>query len=782
MQNYSMKQLLTLSFIFLLSSATSFGQSGSKWLFDDSTLPEIRINIDQDSLDEILADENQQSDHEFLATFNITKDGVTETVDSVGFRLRGNTSRASEKKSFKVSFDTFIDGREYRGLDKMNLNGEHNDPTVTRAKLSWNIFEKMEVKAPRSNHVSLYINDVFYGLYLNVEHIDNEFLKKEFNGDSGNLYKCLYPADLSYRGPSSDDYSDYEEFGRRPYDLKTNEEQNDYSGLASFIEFLNNSNDQDFEEQIHDYLNVDATLRWMAIDVLTGNWDNYSFKKNNFYLYHSPDDGRFAVIPYDYDNTLGVDFFGIDWGVRNIYNWGNQNENRPLTNRFLEIQKFKDWFSYYLNETIARVFNEDSLFPEIDRLKGMIQTAAEADTFRTKDWPALDFEDYDKSFVEALGGHVPYGLKPFITERKNTALNQLQLNNIYPIVHSSSSKLLTENGNKTIVVEATVDDEALSFVSAKVDILAILNPFELRDDGQDFDKTAGDGIYTGSKDIGTYSEDINFFVLAQDQEGKTSRYPQNPAKKIRQKNSAVTAEVVINEFMASNSSTIQDESGSFPDWVEIFNASVSETSLSGYFLTDDLSNPDKWAFPDTVIQSEGFLIVWADDDEREGPMHASFNLNKSGEDLGLYKKNGSDFEAINTLTFGEQTTDVSYARDGDGDGPFVFREEPTPGATNGVILSGEDNPEIPETATLYQNYPNPFNPSTTISFGLDKQDKITLQVFNITGQLVQTITSDVFGAGKHSVNFRADNLSSGVYFYRLKTSASTLTRRFTLIK
>ncbi len=782
MQNYSMKQLLTLLSISIICSTQTLSQSGSKWLFDDSTLPEIRININQDSLDAILADENQQSDHEFLATFNITKDGITETVDSVGFRLRGNTSRASEKKSFKVSFDTFIDGREYRGLDKMNLNGEHNDPAIMRAKLSWDIFEKMDVKAPRSNHVAFYINDVFYGLYLNVEHIDNEFLKKEFDGDSGNLYKCLYPADLSYRGPNSDDYSDYEEFGRRPYDLKTNEAENDYSGLASFIEFLNNSNDQDFEEQIHDYLDVDATLRWMAIDVLTGNWDNYSFNKNNFYLYQSPDDGRFVVIPYDYDNTLGVDFFGIDWGVRDIYNWGNQHETRPLTNRLLGIQKFEDWYSYYLNETIAKVFNEDSLFPEIDRLKGMIQTTAEEDTFRTRDWPALDFENYDKSFVEALGGHVPYGLKPFITDRKNTALNQLQLNNIYPIVHSSSSKLLAENGNKTIVVEATVDDEALSFVSAKVDILAILNPFELRDDGQGFDKIAGDGIYTGSKDIGTYSEDINFFVLAQDQEGKTSRYPQNPAKQIRQKNSAVTAEVVINEFMASNSSTIQDESGSFPDWVEIFNASASEISLSGYFLTDELSNPDKWAFPDTVIQAEGFLIVWADDDEKEGPLHASFNLNKSGEDLGLYKKNGSDYEAINTLTFGEQTTDVSYARDGDGDGPFVFRDEPTPGATNGVILSGEENTEIPQSVILYQNYPNPFNPSTTISFGLDKQDKITLQVFNITGQLIQTITSDVFGAGKHSVNFRADNLSSGVYFYRLKTSASTLTRRFTLIK
>jgi hypothetical protein len=56
-------------------------------------------------------------------------------------------------KQGKVSFNTFVQGREYRGLDKMNINGEHNDPTIMRAKISWDIFEKMGVKAPRANHI-----------------------------------------------------------------------------------------------------------------------------------------------------------------------------------------------------------------------------------------------------------------------------------------------------------------------------------------------------------------------------------------------------------------------------------------------------------------------------------------------------------------------------------------------------------------------------------------------------------------------------------------------------
>ena len=166
MQITFMKNIGSTLFLLIFLISTASGQAGSKWVFDDSTLPEVRILIDSDSLDEILAEENQQSDREFVAGFSITKNEVTETVDSVGFRLRGNTSRASQKKSFKISFNTFIQGREYRGLDKMNINGEHNDPTVMRAKVSWDIFEKMDVKASRANHVAFYINDVFYGLYL----------------------------------------------------------------------------------------------------------------------------------------------------------------------------------------------------------------------------------------------------------------------------------------------------------------------------------------------------------------------------------------------------------------------------------------------------------------------------------------------------------------------------------------------------------------------------------------------------------------------------------------
>ena len=95
-----------------------------------------------------------------------------------------------------MSFNTFYGGRKFHGVEKMNINGEHNDPSIIRSKISFDLFKNAVVPAPRSNHVELYINDEYKGLYINVEHIDEEFVESRFGNKTGNLYKCLYPATL----------------------------------------------------------------------------------------------------------------------------------------------------------------------------------------------------------------------------------------------------------------------------------------------------------------------------------------------------------------------------------------------------------------------------------------------------------------------------------------------------------------------------------------------------------------------------------------------------------
>jgi len=190
-------------------------------VFDDSALPDIHIQIDSDSLSSILDPANAQSDHEYPARFVFNSGTISDTMGNIGFRLRGNTSRTAKKKSFKISFNSFQKGRKYHGLEKLNINGEHNDPSIIRSKLSWDIFAELGIQASRANHVKLYINGRYYGLYINVEHIDENFVKNRFGTNDGNLYKCLWPADLTYLGTNPDAYK-FTSGDRRTYELKTN--------------------------------------------------------------------------------------------------------------------------------------------------------------------------------------------------------------------------------------------------------------------------------------------------------------------------------------------------------------------------------------------------------------------------------------------------------------------------------------------------------------------------------------------------------------------------------
>ena len=166
-----MKPIVPIIFLIFFSilqvhSQSFFPDNGE--LYIDTTVPRIDITFDPDTLAWLYEWDNLESDIEFTASFVFDNGNVRDTIYPVGFRLRGNTSRYSQKKSFKISFNRFTSGGKYYGVEKLNLNGEHNDPSVIRSKVCWDILRKMEIPAPRSNHVRVYINGNYYGLYINV--------------------------------------------------------------------------------------------------------------------------------------------------------------------------------------------------------------------------------------------------------------------------------------------------------------------------------------------------------------------------------------------------------------------------------------------------------------------------------------------------------------------------------------------------------------------------------------------------------------------------------------
>lgn len=98
------------------------------------------------------------------------------------------------------------------------------------------------------------------------------------------------------------------------------------------------------------------------------------------------------------------------------------------------------------------------------------------------------------------------------------------------------------------------------------------------------------------------------------------------------------------------------------------------------------------------------------------------------------------------------------------------------------ILSDVDDEVNLNSFSLEQNYPNPFNPVTAISYQIAKPENVTLKVYDIIGNEVATLVNEKQAAGKHTVNFDASNLSSGVYLYKIQVGSFVQTRKMTLLK
>jgi flagellar hook assembly protein FlgD len=101
---------------------------------------------------------------------------------------------------------------------------------------------------------------------------------------------------------------------------------------------------------------------------------------------------------------------------------------------------------------------------------------------------------------------------------------------------------------------------------------------------------------------------------------------------------------------------------------------------------------------------------------------------------------------------------------------------------NGSVVSVSKEVNVPKEFVLGQNYPNPFNPMTTIDYSLPEKGYVSLKVYNLVGQEVATLVSKEMPAGSHRINWNAQNLPSGVYFYRITVGSYSNTDKMVLLK
>ncbi len=285
-------------------------------IFDDTQIKRIDLLVSQENWDKMWAEPH--------AKVEVEADAVIfgERVSQIGLSMKGNATldASGEKKPWKLDFNAYIEGQEFRNLAMLLLHNNFGDPSMLREKLAYDMARFAGVPAAHVAFVEVWIDLIdddhpieYWGVYALVERPDRKFLANRFGSQNrdGNLYKADAwfeegAADFAYYGETIDNYPMPR--GRIAYRKMTNEEAADYQDvieLAYILDAQEFESTEDFMEALEAAIHVDTFLRYMAVIFTNLNLDTYPYTGNNFYIYHHPGSGQFEWIAWDMNNSWG---------------------------------------------------------------------------------------------------------------------------------------------------------------------------------------------------------------------------------------------------------------------------------------------------------------------------------------------------------------------------------------------------------------------------------------------------------------------------------------------
>ena len=383
-----MTRILTLLAAALCVAQASAQTEGNN-VFGPEHILHVDINFYSPSYWNELLTEYDGEQNYIPAAITIATEVDTTTLDSVGIRLKGNSSmnHPGNKKPFKVDFNRFISGQAYDLLKKLNFNNGFKDPTFAREKVFLDLCEDAGILAPRATFAEVRYNGEAWGFYTVVEQVDDQFLDRSIGDDDGMLFKAgsnfgpgSDEASLVYEGPDASDYGD-------AYELKMNE-SDDWSDFIGFIEFINTASDEQFENELGDHLDLQAYLRSAALDNLFANLDSYTLSARNYYLYQNTTLGRWQWIKRDCNETFGSYAMGVPGDMTELgVEFDGGNYDRPLLERILANENLKNAYLAEMCELRELYFNSEYLDPRLDAIQALIQSACTATTTRCTPTP-----------------------------------------------------------------------------------------------------------------------------------------------------------------------------------------------------------------------------------------------------------------------------------------------------------------------------------------------------------------------------------------------------------
>ncbi|AIO19484.1 Inner spore coat protein H [Candidatus Izimaplasma bacterium HR1] len=359
----------------------------------------VNIDIDPSTYQELL--DNALDEEYYLC--DITYNGFT--LSNVAIRTKGHSSLRdvveNEGDRFSYNIDlNYYEDQDLFGIDKLILNNLYKDPTMMVEYITYEALNSIGTVSSRTTFVALSINNEYYGLYLSVEHVSNEFLEHNFDNSDGELYKPDNGtgANLDYLG-STINYT------------ALKDKNNDNSSIEEVLELLRRLKSG---EDVNEIFNAVSYLKYLAVSTYTVNLDSYQGSiYHNYYLYNNK--GVFEWIAWD----LNMAFNGFpllpltdDEAVSFIIDEPTIGgiSNYTLTDTLLDDEENMILYHSYLQDLVDNYFDYETFVYHILDVKSMIDEYVTTDENRF-----YTLEEYEDSINSSINSS--YSLFQFVSYR-----------------------------------------------------------------------------------------------------------------------------------------------------------------------------------------------------------------------------------------------------------------------------------------------------------------------------------------------------------------------------
>jgi spore coat protein CotH len=647
-------------------------------LYDPSLFRTVSLTFTQANWGTLLTSGRTTGSNVFCSM--VTLDNGATNVGA-GARYKGNTSFniGGNKKSINVELDWIHPTADLMRYSTFNLNNAAGDETIMREALYFTTMSQY-TPCPKAAMARVNINGAFWGVYTLVQQENGQLIQEWFPSNDGDRWRTPNaPGGGGFGGSNaalaylnSTNIATY----RTYYDLRTTNSPttNAWERLVNAIQVLNTTPTNQLRNRVEDVLGVDSWLWFLAIENIFADDDSYWNKGADYSFYYEPESGRIHPVEHD-----GNEAFVLG-DVQLSPVQGSTGGNRPLLHRLLPINELRQRYLAHMRTVLQERYHPAVMTPMINAFHAQSINAIIADP--------------NKNFTMAAYTNDLNSLKAFVTNRYNFLTNHAELRPLPPDIAAVFAPAVAPTAIEAPFVTARVSARGTNGLDSvwlyhrpkSYGRFAVVQMF---DDGLHGDGVENDGLFGAATTNYPAGTKVRFYVEARSANAaKAAAF--SPARAEQQTQSyrvvvttASNSPIVINEVMASNTSTLADPQGEFDDWIELRNLTDQDVDLTGRYLSDEPNHPRKWAFPaGTVIPADGYLLVWADEDGSATPgLHASFKLSADGEEIFLTDTDANLNAILDSISFGPQTTDRSYGRtDADADVWAVI--DATPGTAN----------------------------------------------------------------------------------------------------